>query len=206
MKKKAIIISISSFKLLKNEIKLLKEEKPWGIILFKRNIKSIPKLKMLINKIRKLTKDSKFPIMIDEEGGAVSRLNKLIAHNLTQKYFGDIYKTQPKISSSIYKVYINNLCKIFREIGININTVPVLDVLRKKTDKIIGSRSFSNKPDIVKNLGNICVKQYSINKIATVIKHIPGHGCASTDSHLKLPKVKLSLKNLSSLANVQDLK
>ena len=76
--------------------------------------------------------------------------------------------------------------------GVNINTVPVLDVLRKRTNKIIGNRSFSDDPSIVKLLGKLCVKQYKKNKLGTVIKHIPGHGCASTDSHLKLPKVKLN--------------
>ena len=75
----------------------------------------------------------------------------------------------------------------------------MLDVLRKNTNKIIGRRSFSNKPRIVKKLGLICVNQYNLNKIATVIKHIPGHGCASSDSHVKLPKVKLDLKILDKI-------
>ena len=199
MKKKAIIISVKSFKLSKKEINLLSIEKPWGIILFKRNIKSLIQVKNLITKIRKVTQDSKFPIMIDEEGKTVSRLSNIINHNISQKIFGDIYKSQPKISEIIYKVYINNLCKLLKNIGININTVPVLDVLRKNTSKIINERSFSFKPDIVKALGKVCVTQYNLNKIATVIKHIPGHGCALSDSHLKLPKVKLSYKNLNTI-------
>jgi beta-N-acetylhexosaminidase len=199
MKKKAIIISVKSFKLSKKEINLLSIGKPWGIILFKRNIKSLIQVKNLITKIRRVTQDSKFPIMIDEEGKTVSRLSNIINHNISQKIFGDIYKSQPKISETIYKVYINNLCKLLKTIGININTVPVLDVLRKNTSKIINERSFSFKPDIVKALGKVCVTQYNLNKIATVIKHIPGHGCALSDSHLKLPKVKLSYKNLNKI-------
>jgi len=199
MKKKAIIISIKSHKLSKREINLLADEKPWGLILFKRNIKTLDQIKKLIKKIRKVTQDSKFPIMIDEEGKTVSRLVEIINHDVSQKLFGDIYKFQPKTSIAIYKSYINNLCKLFRNIGININTVPVLDVLRKSTSKIIGVRSFSNQADIVKKLGNICVEQYNLNKIGTVIKHIPGHGCASLDSHLKLPKVKLSINDLNKI-------
>jgi beta-N-acetylhexosaminidase len=199
MKKKAIIISIKSHKLSKNEINLLSREKPWGIILFKRNIKSLVQIKKLIIKIRKITKDSKFPIMIDEEGKTVTRLSNLISHNLTQKLFGEMYKSQSEISISLYKNYISSICLILKDIGININTVPVLDVLRKKTNKVIGLRSFSNNPKIVKELGKICVSQYNLNKIATVIKHIPGHGCSSSDSHLKLPKVKLTLKELNKI-------
>ena len=199
MKKKAIIISLKSYKISSREKKLLSTEKPWGLILFKRNIKSLKQIKNLILQIRKITNDSKFPIIIDEEGKTVSRLSNIINHDFTQKLFGDMYDSNPKISVNIYKNYINNLCKLLKDIGVNINTVPVLDVLRKKTNKIIGLRSFSNKPDIVKELGRICVNQYNSNKIATVIKHIPGHGCAISDSHIKLPKVKLSYKELSKI-------
>ena len=199
MRKKAIIISIKAYRLSTKEKNLLTNEKPWGLILFKRNIKSLEQIKNLIKKIRKLTKDSKFPIMIDEEGKTVSRLSKIINHDISQKLFGDIYRSQPKISLAIYKSYINNLCNILRDIGININTVPVLDVLRKNTNKIIGNRSFSNRPEIVKKLGEVCVNQYNLNKIATVIKHIPGHGCAKSDSHTRLPVVKLDYKNLNKI-------
>ena len=196
MKKKAIIISIKSYKLTKDEASLFVNEKPWGLILFKRNIKSLDQIKNLIKYIRKISKDPKFPVMIDEEGSTVTRLSELIKHDVNQKLFGDLYESNPKISEVIYKNYINSLCSVLKNLGININTVPVLDVLRKKTNKIIGVRSYSNQPNIVKKLGKICVNQYHFNKVATVIKHIPGHGCASSDSHLKLPRVKLNYKKL----------
>ena len=199
MKKKAIILSIRSHKLSNKERKLFANKKPWGLILFTRNIKSFNQLKNLIKSIKKLTKDKNFPILIDEEGRTVSRLKKIIKNDVSQKFFGDNFKFNPNITYQIYKNYINSLCEIFKKLGININTVPVLDVLRNNTNKVIGSRSFSKKPDIVKKLGNFCVKQYKRNKIGTVIKHIPGHGCSTEDSHLKLPKVKLSLKELSKI-------
>ena len=199
MKKKAIIISIKGYSLSINEKNLLAKERPWGLILFKRNIKSLRQVKKLIKKIRKLTKDSKFPIMIDEEGSSVSRLKEIINHNFSQKSLGDIYKINKEVSLLFYKDYINNLTNFLKKIGININTVPVLDVLRKNTNKIIGNRSFSNDPNIVKKLGQICVKQYELNKLATVIKHVPGHGCASLDSHLKMPKVKLNYRDLNKI-------
>ncbi len=199
MKKKAIIISIKSYNLSDKEEKLIAKEKPWGLILFKRNIKSLTQVIRLIKKIRKLAKDTKFPIMIDEEGKTVSRLSKIIVQKYSQKTFGDIYRFNPKVSLIIYKNYINNLTSLLKKIGININTVPVLDVIRKKTHKIIGNRSFSSDPRIVKMLGKICVNQYKLNKLGTVIKHIPGHGCAFSDSHLKTPKVKLNKKYLNKI-------
>ena len=199
MKKKAIIISIKGYHLSSNEKILFSKEKPWGVILFKRNIKSITQITDLIKKIKKLTKDPKFPIMIDEEGRNVSRLREIINHNLTQKIFGDIYKSNSKICLHLYKNYICRLTKILKKIGININTVPVIDVLRNNTSKVIGDRSFSNDPNVVKKLGLMCVKFYNQNKIATVIKHIPGHGCAKSDSHIKEPKVKLSINELNRI-------
>ena len=199
MKKKAIIISIKGYQLSSKEKILLANEKPWGLILFKRNIKSLAQIKELIKKIRKTTKDRKFPIIVDEEGGTVSRLNKIINHNISQKDFGDFYKNNNKIGLIIYKNYINNLTKFLKQIGVNVNTVPVLDVVRAYTNRIIESRSFSRDPDIVKKLGQVCVKQYKLNKLATIIKHIPGHGCASLDSHLKMPKVNLSYNSLNKI-------
>ena len=140
MKKKAIIISIKGKSLTSNERLLFKKEKPWGLILFKRNIHSLIQVKQLIKEIKFLTKDKRFPILIDEEGISVSRLSEFYQNNFSQKLFGDIYNFDHDTSINLYKNYINSLSKIFREIGVNINTVPVLDVLRKKTHKIISNR------------------------------------------------------------------
>ena len=97
----------------------------------------------------------------------------------------------------MYKNYLGSLCNNLKKIGININTIPVLDVLRKSTNKIIGNRSFSSNEKIVKILGETAVKKCHSSNIAAVIKHIPGHGCSSVDSHLHMPKVNLSMKTLN---------
>ena len=199
MKKKAIIISIKGLKLTKKERLLLLNENPWGLILFKRNINSLSQIKLLIRNIRNLTKDKNFPILIDEEGQTVSRLRNLINHNISANYFGNLYDINKNLCISIYKEYINSLCKNLIKIGVNINTIPVLDILRSNTNKIIGNRSFSNKKEIVKKLGQITVKQCHTNKIISVIKHIPGHGCSISDSHKKMPKVNLSFKELNNI-------
>ncbi len=197
MKKKAIIISIKSYRLSSKEKFLLSREKPWGLILFKRNIKSFYQVKKLISNIKKLTKDKKFPVMIDEEGICVTRLGKIFNHNINANYFGSLYKINPKIAQKLYEIYLESLCKNLKKIGVNINTIPVLDVLRKNTNKIIGRRSFSDNEKIVKKFGETTIKKCHSYNIATVIKHIPGHGCSSTDSHLSMPKVNLSEKELN---------
>ena len=83
MKKKAIIVSIKGPKLTKKEKILLSKENPWGIILFKRNIESFNQLKKFIKFIKKLTKNKRFPILVDEEGSTVSRLTNIYKNNLT---------------------------------------------------------------------------------------------------------------------------
>ena len=88
MKKKALIVSIKGSTLTSREKLLLSKEKPWGLILFKRNIKSLVQIKKLIKNIRLTSKDKKFPIMVDEEGSSVSRLRHVINHNVDANYFG----------------------------------------------------------------------------------------------------------------------
>ena len=99
----------------------------------------------------------------------------------------------------MYKTYLRSLCSNLKKIGININAIPVLDVLRKNTHSIIGNRSFSKDKKIVKKLGNITVRECHLQKIITVIKHLPGHGCSIEDSHLTLPKVNLNKKTLNKI-------
>ena len=92
MNRKAIIFGIQGHKLTINEKLLFRKKKPWGIILFSRNIKNILQLKNLIDDIKNCFKDKKYPILIDQEGGKVSRLNKIIDLSLfSQNFFGQLY-------------------------------------------------------------------------------------------------------------------
>ena len=135
LSKKAIILSLSGYKLTKGEINMLKKYLPWGIILFKRNIHNLNQLKKLILSIKKITKDKKYPILIDEEGGTVSRLQNFIDNRFfSQRYFGQIFEKNSKNALSIYKLYTNEMCYLLKSVGININTVPVVDKLYKFTN------------------------------------------------------------------------
>ena len=186
--RKAIIISLKGKKLTFIEKKILNIKKPWGVILFRRNIKNRKQLKKLIKEIKISAEDKKFPILIDEEGGTVSRLSNIINFkNFSQKYFGDIFNNDRKRSKILYLKHIKKITKLLKDVGININTVPVLDLLYPDTNKIIGSRSYSKIPEVVNILGKFCVNEYKKRKIGTVIKHIPGHGSSLIDSHKQLP-------------------
>ena len=195
--RKSFIVGLKGISISKKEISFLKKYKPWGVILFSRNIKSIEQSQKLIAKIKSIFKDINYPILIDQEGGRVSRLEEIInTKTFSANYFALIYKKNKKKISHYLNIYINQISYLLREVGVNINTVPVLDIRRKNTNKIIGDRSFSQNPKIVKKLGSMFIEKFHKNKIASVIKHIPGHGLALTDSHLKTPIVKKSLKYL----------
>ena len=196
--RKAFITGISSTYLKKKEISFLKKYKPWGVILFSRNISNIKQASRLTRQIRSCFKDNKYPILVDEEGGKVSRLNKIIDTEIfSSKYFGNLFKINKKNFLQRYKVYINNTSQILNTIGINMNTVPVLDIVRGNKNKVIGNRSFSDDVNTVSKLGDYCIDYYSKNRIGTVIKHIPGHGLPSKDSHSSVPVVNKNKKFLN---------
>jgi len=197
MNRKAVIFGIKGYYLNNEEKRFLNKVKPWGIILFSRNIKNIFQLKKLVFDIKNLFNDTKYPILIDQEGGRVSRLNNLLDLSVfSQEYFGKLYSKNKNYFYYNYKIYVDAVSEILKNVGININTVPVLDVRRQNSHKIIGDRSFSKNPKIVSALGNFCIDLYKKNKIATVMKHIPGHGLSKSDSHFNTPYVEASRKEL----------
>tara|TARA_A100001011_G_scaffold394593_1_gene487350 strand:- start:1432 stop:2379 length:948 start_codon:yes stop_codon:yes gene_type:complete len=190
MKRKAAIISIGGLSLTSSEIFLLKKDKPWGVILFKRNINSFNQTKRLTSSIRKCMNDPYYPILLDEEGGKVSRLTQLFStREYSQFFFGKLYEKNKIKGKLIYKYYLETICNILLDLGVNINTIPVLDLLNKSTHKILQDRVYSKNKKTIVSLGNFCISFLKKKRIASVIKHAPGHGCSNQDSHLKLPVV-----------------
>ena len=189
-KRRSFIVGIKSTKLLKKEKIFLKKFKPWGVILFTRNIKNIKQTIKLTSSIRKIFNDDKYPILIDQEGGRVNRLKKIIVlKNLTSEFFGKKYIKNFKEFKILYKLFIDKTSYLLQTIGANINTVPVLDLKIKGASNVIGNRAFSNNPEIVSKIGDYCIKYYHENGIGTVIKHIPGHGLSKVDSHFLTPVI-----------------
>ena len=196
-KRRSFITGIKSTSLSVKEKKFLQQYKPWGVILFSRNIKSLKQTKKLTDKIREIFNDNNYPILIDQEGGRVNRLKKFFNTDvLTGEFFGKLYLKDKKKFYNYYKIFIKQTSLLLKSIGVNINTVPVLDLRLKNSSSIIGDRSFSKSPKIVSKIGDICIKNFHLNKIGAVIKHIPGHGLAKVDSHKLTPNVNQNLKYL----------
>ena len=195
--RRSFIVGIKSLKLSTKEKIFLKKYKPWGVILFTRNIKNIDQSLRLTTSIRKIFNDKNYPILIDQEGGRVNRLENIISFdNLTSEFFGNKYIKDYKEFKFYYKLFIDKTSYLLKSIGVNINTVPVLDLRVKGSSNIIGDRSFSKNPKIVSKIGDYCIQYFKNNGIGTVIKHIPGHGLAKVDSHHFTPVINKRLSDL----------
>ena len=199
-KRRCFITGIKGRYLSKRESAFLKKYRPWGVILFSRNVYSIKQTQKLTSDIKKIFNDKNYPILIDEEGGRISRLGKFIDTSIfSPEFFGNLYLKDKEKFSIYYNSYIKQISYLLIILGININTVPVLDTKRNVTTNIIGNRSFSTNPNIVSKLGKFCINKFHLNSIGTVIKHIPGHGLSKVDSHKKLPIITENLKSLNKI-------
>ena len=95
--RRSFITGVKGTHLSNKEVEFLIKYKPWGVILFSRNLINFNQIKNLTRKIRKIFKDDKYPILIDQEGGKVNRLEKFISlKDLTSEYFGNIYNEDKK--------------------------------------------------------------------------------------------------------------
>jgi beta-N-acetylhexosaminidase len=192
--RKSFITGIKGKKLTNQEIHFLKKHNPWGVILFSRNLDNINQIKKLTSHIKMIFKDNNYPIMIDQEGGRVNRLNKIISlDNFTSEYFGNAFIKNKKEFCITYQLFIDKISFLLNLLGININTLPVLDLRYKRSSNIIGDRSFSRNPKNSLSNWRFMYQIFSKNSIGTVIKHIPGHGLAKADSHYFTPIINKGL-------------
>tara|TARA_B100000029_G_scaffold435906_1_gene450224 strand:- start:17835 stop:18791 length:957 start_codon:yes stop_codon:yes gene_type:complete len=194
---KPIIFGIKGLKLNDKEKKLFIKSNPLGFILFERNCKNINQLKKLINELKKITDHNHTMIMIDQEGGRVSRLKEPNWKTFpSSQYFGKKAEHNLDLAKKLVFNNAKKISKDLKKLGINMNCAPVLDVLYDFTNKIIGDRSFSFDPNIVSELSKEYCNGLKINNVLPIIKHIPGHGASKFDTHLVTSKVNLSLSEL----------
>jgi beta-N-acetylhexosaminidase len=184
-----LVFGINGFTLSLAEKNLIIEYKPWGIILFRRNIKDEQQVKNLITSIKESYVTVK--ILIDEEGGSVSRLMPLIETAGTYpaaKYYGDFYAQNPeKAKSELYESFAAKTKKLL-ELGIEVNCAPVVDI----GGGFLSDRAFSSDPQIVIELSKVALKAIKDHGGIATLKHIPGHGSTIEDSHYKLPAINLA--------------
>ena len=185
-----IICGISGTELSKEEIKFLEQYKPWGVILFERNCSDINSIKRLTAHLKEINHIN-LPILIDQEGGRVSRLNlDNIKKFKTSDFFGKLIEQNYDLGLRLLELNSIMMASTLKELGINSNTIPVLDLPTNEESGIIGDRAYSTDENIVSAAGKIVIKTLTSNGVAPIMKHIPGHGKAKVDSHLEMPLVE----------------
>jgi beta-N-acetylhexosaminidase len=161
-----------------------------GVIFFTQNIKTSEQFKKLVQDIKKEVIIPPF-LSIDQEGGRVERTENLFGG---KKYMSAKFSAQK--GEQFLKEQTEKISRLLKDFGLNLNFAPVLDVNTNQNNPIIGERAFSNDTDEVIQCGKIVVDEYLKNGIIPCTKHFPGHGDASVDSHISLPKIDLSLEEM----------
>ncbi|MGD6959694.1 beta-N-acetylhexosaminidase [Rossellomorea aquimaris] len=174
---------------------LIQQHKVGGFIFFSDNLSGPRQTVQFLNYMKKDNVNNPLPLLlsVDQEGGKVTRLPGGLVNFPTNKKIGAL--NDPDVSFEVGTI----LGKELKEYGFNLDFAPVLDVNSNPNNPVIGDRSFSDHPDIVSELGIQTMRGIQSEGILSTIKHFPGHGDTSVDSHLELPVVNKSIQELESL-------
>lgn len=167
-----------------------------GVIFFTQNIKTTEQFKDLVKNIKSEAKTFIYPpfLSIDQEGGRVERTENLFGG---KKFLSAKFAAEK--GEEFLKLQTEQISRLLKDLGLNLNFSPCLDVNTNPDNPIIGERAFSNNQDEVIKFGKIVADTYLQNGIIPCAKHFPGHGDAETDSHIALPKIDLSLKEMEEI-------
>lgn len=181
------------------EKSFFREAQPWGFILFARNINNPAQVRELVENLRETIGDAAAPVLIDQEGGRVARLKppNWKARPAAAR-FGTLHGNAPEAAREAVYLNARLIANDLVQLGINVDCLPVLDVPVDGADVVIGDRAFAHDPATIIDLGREAVDGLLEGGVLPVMKHIPGHGRATADSHLALPRVAASREELSA--------
>jgi beta-N-acetylhexosaminidase len=180
-----------------DERALFRDADPAGYILFRRNCVDQQQLLALTDSLRDLSGRADVPILIDQEGGRVARMRPPVWPAFpTGETFARLYRAAPSSAMEAARSNARAIALTLRTSGINVNCLPLLDVRQEGASDIIGDRALGSEPMQVAALGRAMLDGMASAGVVGVIKHIPGHGRASVDSHLELPVVSSSAEEL----------
>lgn len=192
---KPVIFGMSGLELTADEKSFFADVEPAGYIIFGRNIENPAQLRELTDSIRDLHKDINriIPILIDQEGGRVARMKAPHwQHFPSGAAFDKLYQIAPVSAIEAMRFNARAIAYNLYEVGINVNCAPLLDVRHDYTVDAIGDRALGYDPMQVAALGQATLEGFERGGVAGIIKHIPGHGRATIDSHMDLPLVDAS--------------
>ncbi len=199
-KTKPVIFGIKSTLLSKKEVKLFKDNNVFGFILFSRNIESRNQVIELTKSLKNLYPERDVPIFIDQEGGRVARIKPPIIDNLypPANYFASLYDQDKSLAINQVQDNYTELMADLKSLNIDSPCAPVCDILYSDGDNVIGDRSFGDNVDKVIDLCQGAINGIHHSGGLPFIKHIPGHGRATVDSHFELPIIRTGLEELEA--------
>ncbi len=196
---RSVIFSCEGTELTAAETAFFESEKPFGFILFARNVDTPDQLRKLISDLRACTGRADTPVLVDQEGGRVQRLRA--PHWFNAPSFGKIaalYEQDSAAGLKAAELTTRLIAADLVSVGFSVNCSPCLDLGLPQTSAVIGDRSFGGDADQVIALSKIVAETYMACGIMPVIKHIPGHGRGTVDSHLELPIVAAAHSELAA--------
>jgi beta-N-acetylhexosaminidase len=198
MSARAFIVGCSGLELTQEEKAFFRDARPWGFILFKRNIEAPDQVRALTASLRETIGIADAPILIDQEGGRVQRLGpphwRRYPPGRAYGQAGD-----PMMQREIARLGARLIADDLLSVGINVDCLPVLDVPVPGAHDIIGDRAYANDPATIAVLGRAAAEGLLAGGVLPVIKHMPGHGRAGADSHEALPVVHASRAELEEV-------
>jgi len=172
---------------------------PWGFILFGRNCQSPDQIRRLVDDLRRSVGRENAPVLIDQEGGRVARLGPPNWRRYPPgRAYGQLLGLDPLKRREITRLGARLMAHDLAALGVNVDCLPVLDVPDPHAHDVIGDRAYGDTPDEIALLGRAAAEGLIAGGVLPVIKHIPGHGRATADSHLALPIVDASFDELDA--------
>jgi beta-N-acetylhexosaminidase len=190
MQTRAFIIGVSGPKLSAAERAFIRRERPWGFILFKRNIETPSQVSNLVRELRDGVEHRDAPVLIDQEGGRVQRLGP--PHWPVYPpgaLFGVLYDIDRALGLSAARLSARLIAADLTDAGITVDCLPLADVPVPGADAVIGNRAYGTEPAKVAAIARAVTEGLQQGGILPVLKHIPGHGRATADTHFGLPMV-----------------
>ncbi len=198
MTTRAFIVGCSGPHLTPDEAAFCRDAQPWGFILFRRNIDTPEQVKALTSALRETVGREDVPILIDQEGGRVQRMGP---PHWPAYPAGQAFGRLPGGclgQREMVRLGARLIAADLREVGINVDCLPVLDIPSPGAHEVIGDRAYGRDPDTVAVLGRAAAEGLIAGGVLPVIKHMPGHGRAGVDSHHALPVVEARLEELET--------
>jgi beta-N-acetylhexosaminidase len=190
MASRAFITGVSGLTPTHDEREFIRAERPWGFILFRRNIEKPSQVSALVSELRDLVGDADAPVLIDQEGGRVQRLGP--PHWPVYPpgaVFGALYDIDSRLGLTAARLSSRLIAADLADLGINVDCLPLADVPVQGADAVIGNRAYGTDPNKVATIARAVTEGLEQGGVLPVLKHIPGHGRATADSHFRLPTV-----------------